>query len=167
MSLQDFYLIGELVVGIAVIISIVFIAIELRQNTYMMRKTMADQRETRLNWFHEEMIINNEFRHFQQRMSKNFDQLNENDRQRAFFLGVRTLRPALNELVAYFDGQISNAEFKNLNWNLKVTKSRPQMAAAYNWLKNGYPENVQKFWEDLDIKDHGGYNVIPRELDGE
>ena len=34
MSLQEFYYVAEMVVGLAVIISIIFVAIELRQNTF-------------------------------------------------------------------------------------------------------------------------------------
>ena len=150
MTLQEAYFVAEIMVGVAVIISIVFVAIELRQNTYMMRKSMADQRQSRLNWFHETMVTNNEFRQFQQRMTKNFDQLNEDEKQRAFFLGTRTLIPSLNELVSYFDGQLSDHEFSNLKWNLQIVKSRPQMANAYSFLKHGYPKNVQKFWEELE-----------------
>ena len=41
MPLQEIYYIAEMVVGVAVIISIVFVAIELRQNTYMTRMSMA------------------------------------------------------------------------------------------------------------------------------
>ena len=150
MTLQEVYFIAEIVVGVAVIFSIVFVAIELRQNTYMMRKSMADQRQARLNWFHETMVTNNEFRHFQQRMVQNWNQLDYDEKQRAFFLGTRTLIPSLNELVAYFDGQLSDHEFSNLKWNLKIVKSRPQMADAYRFLKDGYPKNVQIFWEELE-----------------
>ena len=50
MPLQEIYYIAEMIVGVAVIISIVFVAIELRQNTYVTRKSMADGREQRLNW---------------------------------------------------------------------------------------------------------------------
>ena len=47
MPLQEIYYVAEMIVGVAVIISIVFVAIELRQNTYIVRKSMADQREER------------------------------------------------------------------------------------------------------------------------
>ena len=50
MPLQEMYYIAEMVVGVAVIISIVFVAIELRQNTYIAKKSSADQREARLDW---------------------------------------------------------------------------------------------------------------------
>ena len=49
MPLQEIYYIAEMIVGVAVIISIVFVAVELRQNTYVTRKSMADQRKQRLN----------------------------------------------------------------------------------------------------------------------
>ena len=49
MPLQEMYYIAEMVVGVAVIISIVFVAIELRQNTRMMRNSMADGREQRFS----------------------------------------------------------------------------------------------------------------------
>ena len=150
MPLQEIYYVAEMVVGVAVIISIVFVAIELRQNTYMMRKSMADQRQARLNWFHETLCTNNEFRHFQQRMASNFEQLDADERQRAFFLGMRTLAPSLNELVAYFDGQLSDQEFLNLKWNLKIVKSRPQVTGVFEFLKYGYPKSVLMFWEELE-----------------
>ena len=65
-------------------------------------------------------------------------------------MGTKMLIPGLNELVAYFDGQLSDHEFENLKWNLTVVKGRPQSAMAYDFLKSGYPKEVQKFWEELE-----------------
>ncbi len=65
MPLQEIYYIAEIVVGVAVMISIIFVVIELRQNAYIMRLSMADQLLARLNWFHENMETNNVFRQFQ------------------------------------------------------------------------------------------------------
>ena len=39
MPLQEMYYIAEMIVGVAVIISIVFVAVELRQNTYINRRS--------------------------------------------------------------------------------------------------------------------------------
>lgn len=83
-------------------------------------------------------------------MAQNWDQLDYDEKQRAFFLGTRNLIPSLNELVAYFDGQLSDHVFSNLKWNLKIVKSRPQMTDAYRFLKDGYPKDVQNFWEELE-----------------
>ena len=61
MPLQEMYYIAEMVVGVAVIISIVFVAIELRQNTYLTRKSMADQREDRMGWLNQALLLDDEF----------------------------------------------------------------------------------------------------------
>ena len=65
-------------------------------------------------------------------------------------LGIRTLRSLLNELTAYFDGQVSENEFRNLRWNMVGAKGRPNVRAAYEYLKQGYSDKVQNFWDDLE-----------------
>ena len=153
MPLQEMYYIAEMVVGVAVIISIVFVAIELRQNTYMLRRSMADRREDRINWFFRTMSTDNDFRKFQFKMQAQWNELSEDERYRGVMLGIATLRSVLNELSAYFDGQISAGEFENLKWNIRAIRSRPNIAAAYDYLRGGYPENVRKFWENMDALD--------------
>ena len=83
MPLQEMYYIAEMVVGVAVIISIVFVAIELRQNTYITRKSMADGREQRLNWLMEQLATNEDFRDFyyQIEFEEAFDKLDKKERQ--------------------------------------------------------------------------------------
>ena len=75
MSLQEIYYVAEMVVGVAVIISIVFVAIELRQNTYIVRKSMAEQRRSRENWFLETVSTDSDFRKFHMRCNSQWDQL--------------------------------------------------------------------------------------------
>ena len=65
------------------------------------------------------------------------------------------LRGLLNELVAYFDGQISEDEWINLQWNLEHASRRPNVKAAYPWMKDGYSKKVQDFWEALDTSGEG------------
>ena len=114
MPLQEIYYIAEMVVGLAVIISIVFVAVELRQNTYITRKSMADQRSARLNWALETICTDADFRQFQRRIDTDYDDFDEDERYRAWALGMRSLTSMLDELVAYFDGQISDTEFISL-----------------------------------------------------
>ena len=73
MPLQEIYYIAEMVVGVAVIISIVFVAIELRQNTFMVRQSMADQRKQRVNWMFETLVTDGDFRRFHRRIDREFD----------------------------------------------------------------------------------------------
>ena len=64
MPLQEIYYIAEMVVGVAVIVSIVFVAIELRQNTYVTRRSMAVERINQLNWLMETIATDEDFRDF-------------------------------------------------------------------------------------------------------
>ena len=153
MSLQEVYYGAEIVVGIAVIISIVFVAIQLRQNTYILNQTMADDRKKRIDWLTETICVDGDFRDFHRRMGTEYDQMNDDERYRAFWLGVRSMRSLLDELVGYFDGNITDSEFRALELNLRNAKVRPHIEAAYQSLKSSYPISVHKFWEDLEIGD--------------
>lgn len=149
MNLQEAYYVAEIVVGIAVITSIVFVAIELRQNTYLLRRSMADERENRLNWLMETICTDQDFREFFRKAEDEFDQLDEDERFRATCLGVRVTRPMLHELVAYYDGHISPDEFKALQVNIKRAKNRPHVRKAYELSKDYFPKKVQEGWEEL------------------
>ena len=153
MSLQEMYYISEMFVGVAVISSIVFVALQLKQNTYMLNQTMADDRKKRIDWLTETICLDSDFRDFHRRIGIEYDQMNEDERYRAFWLGVRSLHSMLDELVGYFDGNITDSEFRVLELNLKNAKSRPHVEAAYQSLKASYPISVQTFWEDLEIGD--------------
>ena len=147
MSLQEFYYVAEMVVGLAVIISIIFVAIELRQNTYMLRKSQSDQRRQRENWFLETLCTDSDFRKFNTRINVSWDGMDDDERYRAIYLGFRTVQSILDELVAYFDGQISADEFLALEWNIKVAATRPHCQQAYQLVKEAYAPRVQKYWE--------------------
>ena len=153
MPLQELYYIAEMVVGLAVIISIVFVGIELRHNTYIVRKSMADRREQRVSWLFETLCTDNDFREFHRRIDSDWDKFDESEKYRAHCLAVRSIGSMLNELVAYFDGQISQTEFRSLRWNMQNAKKRPNFDSAYQLLKNSYPLKVQQYWESLETSD--------------
>ena len=50
MNLEEVYFLTQIGVGIAIIVSIIFVALELKQNSYLLRKSMADNRVQRINW---------------------------------------------------------------------------------------------------------------------
>ena len=70
MTLEQSYYITEIGVGIGFIISIVFLAVQMRQNSYLLRQSMADQRRERVGWLHETLCTNNDFRAFALRIGK-------------------------------------------------------------------------------------------------
>ena len=130
MNLEEVYFITQIGVGIAIIVSIVFVARELRQNSYLLRKSMADNRVQRINWLFETLVTDNEFRNFHQRIDNDYDNFTDDERYRAMCLGIRSLRSMLDELGAYFEGQISKEEWVSLEWNMKYAARRPNIHKA-------------------------------------
>ena len=82
----------EIVVSIAIIASIAFVALELKQNSYLLRKSMADQRAQRINWMVETICTDADFRDFERRIDTEYTTFDEEERFRANYLGVRALR---------------------------------------------------------------------------
>ena len=150
MTLEQAYFITEILVGIGFVISIVFLAVQMRQNSYLLRKTMADGRRQRTNWMAETIVLDPDFRDFEGRINTEYDTFNADQKFRADMLGLRIVQSILDELSAYFDGQISDDEWINLRWNMVLAAKRPNVQAAYLWLKDGYSKKVQVFWEGLD-----------------
>ena len=150
MTLEQVYYITQILVGAGFIISIVFLAVQMRQNSYLLRKQMSDQRTQRTNWMAETISTNADFRNFERRINTEYDIFNADEKFRANIMGVRVVQTLLNELLAYFDGQISDDEWINLKWNLRMASKRPNVQAAYFWVKEGYSKKVQAYWEGLD-----------------
>ena len=150
MTLEQAYFTTEILVGIGFIISIVFLAVQMRQNSYLLRKTMADGRRQRTNFLAETIVTDPDFRDFERRINKDYDTFNPDEKYRADILGVRIIQSILDELSAYFDGQISDDEWLNLKWNMRHAPKRPHVKAAYSWVKDGYSKKVQDYWESLD-----------------
>ena len=48
MTLEQAYFITQIVVGIGFIISIIFLAVQVRQNSFLLRNSMADQRAQKI-----------------------------------------------------------------------------------------------------------------------
>ena len=150
MTLEQTYFITQILVGIGFIVSIFFLAVQMRQNSYLLRKTMADGRRQRTNFLAETIVTDPDFRDFERRINKDYDTFNLDEKYRADILGVRIIQSILDELSAYFDGQISDDEWLNLNWNMRHAPKRPHVKAAYSWVKDGYSKKVQDYWESLD-----------------
>ena len=119
MTLQEAYFVTEIVVGIAIIASIAFVALELKQNSFLLRKSMADQRTQKSNWLFETLCTNNDFRNVHRRVETDYENFTEDEKYLARCAGMRSVKSMLDELVAYFDGHISDDEWLNLEWSIQ------------------------------------------------
>ena len=157
MTLEQTYYISEILVGIGFIVSIIFLAAQMRQNSYLLRKSMADKRSQRVIWQAQTISTNADFRDFERRIDTEYTTFDADEKFRANMMGVRTLSSILDELLAHFDGQISDDEWINLQWNMTLATKRPNVQAAYLWLKDGYSKKVREYWEALDSSGEGRF----------
>ena len=132
-----------------IIVSILFVALELKQNSYLLRKSMADNRRQRVNWLFETLSTDTDFRKFHRRIDTDYENFTDDEKYRALCLGIRSLRSMLDEVVAHFEGQISKEEWISLQWNIKFAAKRPNMQPAYHFVKDSYSKKVQKYWESV------------------
>ena len=61
------------------------------------------QRVQNSNWPFETLCTDNDFRAFHRRVGDDWENFNDDEKYRAHWLGMRNLRPLLDELVAYYD----------------------------------------------------------------
>ena len=155
MTLQDAYFVTQIVVGIAIIASISFVALELKQNSFLLRKSMADQRTQKSNLLFETHCTDSDFRSVHRRVETDYANFTEDEKYLARSAGIRSLKSMLDELVAYYDGHISGDEWLNLEWNMQLAAKRPNVQEVYDFLKDGYPKKVQDYWESLSTEGHG------------
>ena len=149
MTLEQAYIITQIVTGIGFMVSIIFLGVQVRQNSFLLRNSMANQRAQKSNWLFETLSTDNDFRAFHRRVGDDWENLNDDGKCPAHNLAMRNLRPLLDELVAYYDGKITENEWLSLQWNLKLQANRPIFASAYKQLKDSYPTKVQDYWESL------------------
>ena len=149
MNLEQAYFITQIGVGILFIISIVILAVQVRQNSTLLRLSMSADARNKSNWLSELIATDGDFRAFHRRIEADYENFNEHEKYRADFLAVRTLTTNLNELSAYIDGNISKDDWLSLKAILNLCAKRPNHQAAWLFLKDQYPKKVHDYWESL------------------
>jgi len=149
MGLEQVYLVTEIVVGIAFVISIIFLALQVRQNSTFLRYSMSRDRRSNENWLFETLSTDDNFRAFHSRIMTDYENFNDDEKYRADSLAMRTLTSNLNELLAYQNGLITEDEWRSLKWILEFTATRPNIQTVYKRIKDQYPKEVQRYWERL------------------
>jgi hypothetical protein len=149
MPLEKVYYITEICVGIAFVISILFLAMQIRQNSTLLRHSMSLSRRSNENWLFRTICTDDDFRNFQSRILTDYENFSADEKYRADALATHMLTSNLNELMAYKRGLISNDEWTSLKYVLQFTAARPNIQAVYERLKHQYPQDVRDFWEAL------------------
>ena len=146
MSLEKVYFISQIIVAVGFVISLIFVGLQVRQNTALLRQSMSAERLRAGDFLLERLVTDAEFRDFYYRGVTEPEKYSEDDRFRNQFLNIRTLRSTLSELIAYFDGHISEEEYAALNWNLELLAKKPEIDRAWAIIADRYSTKVQAHW---------------------
>jgi hypothetical protein len=149
MPLENFYYITEICVGIAFVISILFMAMQIRQNSALLRHSMSLNRKSNAAWLMREIATDADFRDFHRRIERDYKKFNADEKYRADAVAFHNLTSNLDELVAYKRGLITNDEWISLKYVLEFTATRPNIQATYERVKHQYRQDVRDFWEAL------------------
>ena len=115
MSIEKLYFISQIIVAVGFVISLIFVGFQVRQNTALLRQSMAAERLRANDFLLECLMTDSDFRHFHYRAATELEKFNEDDKYRNQLVNVRTPRTALAELNAYFEGNIAEPEYIRLN----------------------------------------------------
>jgi hypothetical protein len=83
MTLEQGYFVTQIIGGIVLILSIMFLALQVRQNSKMIERSMTDDHRTSWHWTYDEVARSREFAQFHMNIGANWDNLDEIDRYRA------------------------------------------------------------------------------------
>ena len=149
MALENLYYVTEICVGIGFVISIVFLALQIRQNSTLLRHTMTLTRRSTSAWMMRTICTDSDFREFHSRIASEYENFSEDEKYRADSLAMHNITSNLDELLAYKRGLISDDEWASLKYILEFTAARPNIQTVYERVKHQYPKDVQEFWEAL------------------
>ena len=149
MPLEKLYYITEICVGIAFVISILFLAMQIRQNTTLLKHSMSTRRRSTSGWLTRTIATDANFRDFHRRIERDYENFSADEKYRADAIAFHNMTSNLDELVAYKRGLISNDEWISLKHVLEFTAARPNIQEVYERVKHQYPQDVRDFWEAL------------------
>jgi hypothetical protein len=133
MTLEDIGNIGELIAAFGVIVSLIFLGIQIKRNTKALYTANQDTSVSRSIDTIRFFASNPLFAALYQEGLQAYDQLNENDKFRFNLLLMSLTVDWYDQYTKYCDGQISEDVWSANLYNLKSTFSEP---GAQQWLES-------------------------------
>ena len=159
MSLSDLAAIGSFVSGIAVLGSLIFIGMQMRQNTQAMRAGASQANATTLQLILSDIIANADVARIWRQGLADLDSLEGDERVRMLMI--------LGELFRYYEasrlqwrhGQLDIEHWQNVERQLRDIASQPGFRTFWKVRGHWHSDEFQKWFVSLNIRtsDHGLY----------
>jgi hypothetical protein len=143
MTLEQWALVGQIGAAIAVIVSLIYVARQVKQNTNAMLVGNAQSLVELNNRLNTPFSVDREFAELWVKAGSDFGSLDAVDQQRLIAWEWQAIAAWSN----YFDlrqkGLISDAQWSQLVWQFASLGQRQSVREAWKWLKPGYGQKFQ------------------------
>ncbi len=149
MTLEQAYFVSQIVAAVVLVASIIFLALQVRQNSKVLERSMMEDHRASQNSVIEEIFKNREFAEFHMRAGENYDALDEIDKYRAQRLATWRVRRICHVIQAKRDGFASDVDWAEFESTLKTAARRKNIQLAWVALKNDYPKPIRIIFESI------------------
>ena len=133
MALQEIYFIAEIVAAVAVVASLIFVGVQLRQNTGTMKATVGNQSVENWLLLGKEIPLNGDFAEIFHRGSLNFPgDLNSLEQRRILLWFLTNLKSAELSYLYWLDGSLDDRLWQGIDQGLRVLFSFPGIQTIWD-----------------------------------
>ncbi len=148
MTLEQGYFITQIAAGVILVASVIFLAIQVRQNTTMLNQMVREEFRVASNSLFEEVAKNPEFAHLHKKIGDSYESLNDLDKHRATFIARKTVRNLVHSIQAKLHGNLTDEQWGKTQYDIVSASRRPHVKAEWNSVKHIYSQNVQDLWNE-------------------
>ena len=148
MSFEIISLIIEILSAIAVVVTLIYVARQLRQNTQIMQTSASSERVQRDFEIASIMIENKDFAKIWLQSHEDFDKLDEVDKNRIIFFERRAIIHWDNMYQTRMKGLLPDPNWNELKWLIQKIGMNQGLRQSWNIFKNSFEKGFQIFIEE-------------------
>lgn len=140
--------IGQIVGSVAVVVSLVFVLVELRQNTEVMRTLASQERVQRDFDISESMIVHRDVAELWTRGRQNFQSLDEVDQIRLIYFERRAIVHWSNMFRLKQRRQLPDSSWDELVWLIRSFGTNQGLVATWNIFRESFERDFRDFLDE-------------------
>ena len=149
MTLEQVYYLSQIVAAVVLVASIIFLALQVRQNSKVIERSMMEDHRTAQNVVAQKVFEDREFADFHMRLRDEYEELDDVDKYRADFLARWRLRRTLRLVQSRLDGLVSDVDWEEFRRGGRESSNREGIRVTYERIKKNYPKAVQELYEEI------------------
>ena len=147
MTLQDLGNIGEFTAAIATLVTLAYLAIQIRQNTISTRTSSYQAVVAAVAEFSRELGLDGDAARIFSSGARDYDSLSSEDRTRFDFLTASLFRNYENIFYQHKEGAIDEALWAGWSWRIRATFATPGVKAWWRSWSFGYSADFVAYLE--------------------